>query len=428
MMMAQSKADILQMITAALAAVDPYTCTQGRLHWSGQRLVVGERSFDLVSGRLFVVAIGKAAVAMGQAAADRLGDRLTAGIAVTKTGQTKMVDHPAFRTLFAAHPVPDSRSVAAADAVTQLLEQTAAGDLVLFLISGGASALCTQPLLKMADWQALSRALLASGCPIQAFNTVRQQLDRVKGGGLGRLAAPADTLTLVLSDVIGNRIDMIGSGPTVPCEHTPADALAILQKYGVRSDAAVAQLKRLPAVVSRFDAPFVFVGDVSLACRAAADKGTALGYRMKLLTTTLEGEASEVGRWAADLTRRLEPRDCLLAGGETTVTVRGSGIGGRNQELALSAAVELAGAADDLLVATCATDGEDGPTAAAGACVTGRTVALAQRLGLDAAKFLADNDSHTFFDRLGDHLIVTGPTGTNVNDLLFVVRAFHPHR
>lgn len=418
---ADHKNHIHQMINAAIAAVDPFKSTQKKLQLAGSQLTVGRTSFDLSLGRLFVVAIGKAAVPMAKGALKHLGDLVSIGIAVTKKGQTTVVEHPAFETLFAAHPVPDESSVKAADAVIELLEQTAEGDVVLFLISGGASALCTKPLLGMEDWQALSQALLASGCSIQAFNTVRKQLDAVKGGGLGHLASPAKMMTLVLSDVIGNPIDMIGSGPTVPNRQSPADALAILEQYGVDNGAAIKKLNQLPRAQVQFESPYEFVGDLQIACDVAAAKAAELGYKTKILTTQIQGEASEAGRWAVEIAKDLERGECVIAGGETTVTLTGDGIGGRNQELALSAAIALEGI-PDVVVATYATDGDDGPTNAAGAIVTGDTVKLGREKGLEAVEYLSNNDSHSYFGRLGDHLVITGQSGTNVNDLLFVMR------
>ena len=243
---AQHPTYIDQMIETAVAAVDPYQATFKSIEVTPDTVVVSGNHFDITQGRVFVVAIGKAAVPMAHAAVDRLGSDLITGIAVSKKGQTTTVPHPRVQTLFAAHPVPDHSSVEAAEAIIDLLADTAADDLILFLISGGASALCTKPLIPLNEWQTLSHALLASGCPIQAFNTVRKQLDQVKGGGLGELATPAHMMTLVLSDVIGNPIDMIGSGPTVPNPQSPADALAILTRYNISHPAAESHLNSCP--------------------------------------------------------------------------------------------------------------------------------------------------------------------------------------
>ncbi|MFT5193350.1 MAG: glycerate 2-kinase [Cellvibrionaceae bacterium] len=415
------KSHLFEMINAAVAAVDPYKSTQKLLKLDKNRLSIGDQEFDLNAGRLLIVAIGKAAVPMANGVVDQLGRWVDSGVAVTKKGQTQKVSHPAVQTLFAAHPVPDESSIKAADLIIELLEQTAEGDLVLFLISGGASALCTRPLLEMEDWQALSQALLASGCSIQEFNTVRKQLDGVKGGGLGQMVSGANMMTLVLSDVIGNPIDMIGSGPTVPNSQIPADALAILEKYEIDSPVAVKKLKETPHSQHDFDSPFEFVGDLKIACQAAKEAATKLGLHAKILTTKLDGEAREVGALAAGIAKELEPGVCVIMGGETTVTLTGTGIGGRNQELALAAAIDLAGVAD-VVIATYATDGDDGPTNAAGAIVTGETVKSGLGLGLRAADYLARNDSFTYFEQVEEHLIITGQTGTNVNDLLFIIR------
>lgn len=419
---ADHQTHIMTMIKAAVASVDPFFSTCNALEIEGNRLTAAGQTVELDSGRLFLIAIGKAAVPMASAAAELLGEAIDAGVAVTKVGQSTTVPHPQIGTLFAAHPVSDERSVEAAETVQAVLEQTTAADFVLFLISGGASALCTLPLIPLAAWQTLSRELLASGCTIQEFNTVRKQLDRIKGGGLARMALPARFATLVLSDVIGSPISMIGSGPTVPNPQTAADALAILKKYRIEHRAAIDTLNRsVDQPVKPFKAPFAFVGDLEIAARAALQQAESLRFEAWVGETTLTGEARAVGRQAAELARGLTPGSCLILGGETTVTLNGNGVGGRNQELALAAAIEMAGCSD-LIIATYATDGDDGPTDAAGAIVTGQTVSQARSTGLEPAEYLANNDSYTFFKQLENHLIITGQTGTNVNDLLFIVR------
>ena len=413
---------IMSMIEAAVAAVDPYLSTRDALEIEGNRLTAADQTFDLGSGRLFIIAVGKAAVPMATAAAEILADALYAGVAVTKAGQSESVPHPQVQTLFAAHPVSDERSVEAAESVQGLLAQTTAADFVLFLISGGASALCTLPMVPLAAWQTLSQALLASGCSIQEFNTVRKQLDRVKGGGLARMALPARFATLVLSDVIGSPISMIGSGPTVPNPQTAADALAILNKYRIEHRPVIEALNRFVDHSSQsFKAPYAFVGDLDIAAQAALRQAETLHFKASVGDTTLTGEAREVGKQAAELVQGLEPGSCLILGGETTVTLTGNGIGGRNQELALAAALDIA-EIPNVIIATYATDGDDGPTDAAGAIVTGYTAQQARSIGLEPAAYLARNDSFTFFNQLENHLIITGQTGTNVNDLLFLIK------
>jgi glycerate 2-kinase len=340
----------------------------------------------------------------------------------------------------AAHPVPDAAGIHATRAIVELLEQTDQHDLVICVISGGASALLTLPAdeISLEDVQLTTDALLRSGATIDEINIVRKHLDNVKGGGLARLAAPARVITLVLSDVVGNPLDSIGSGPTVADRSTWADAAAVLDRFGLweRVPPSVGRrlrqglTGRLAETPKPADPVFartrtVVVGSNLLACEAAAVAAEELGLRSLILSTYVEGEARQVGRVLASLLREVAasghplPRPCaLIAGGETTVTVRGSGRGGRNQELCLSAATALHGL-QDVLLASVGTDGNDGPTDAAGAIVDGTTLERAATLGLDPARYLADNNSYAFFDRLGD-LIRTGPTNTNVNDLILL--------
>lgn len=415
------KTHIMQMVHAAVAAVDPFACTANGIQREGGSITLAERSFDISAGKIIIIAIGKAAIPMLNGANSILGDRISYGVAVTKKGQGGQVNHSRVTVHFAAHPVPDESSVQAAEAVLDCLSQATDSDLVIFLISGGASALCTKPLIPLAEWQTLSKALLASGCTIQEFNTVRKQLDEVKGGGLAQRVIPAKFVTLVLSDVIGNPIDMIGSGPTVPNPQKPEDAVAILNKYRIEHRLAIDALSNLPFHAGWFESPVEIVGDLAVAAKASQTVAMQLGFKASIRSTELVGEASDVGKMAAELSRKLLPGDCVIFGGETTVTIQGNGVGGRNQELALSAAIGIR-SLPNIVIATYATDGDDGPTAAAGAIVTGETIELGGKKGIDAAEYLANNDSHSYFSRLGDQLIVTGQTGTNVNDLLFVIR------
>lgn len=427
------------LVNASLAAVDPAAAVRRNLHLHGRRLLVGQKEFDLRHGRVFLVGAGKAARAMGQAAAVILDDLLTAGVLIGKreapssrpaaaAGQTPEGKLPTrLRLRLAGHPLPDQAGVSATAEVVHMLGQTNHGDLVLCLISGGASALLTQPILPLDQWQRLVDALLASGCTINELNAVRKRMDRVKGGGLARLAAPAACASLILSDVVGNPLDIIGSGPTVANPDVPALAGQILKRYELA--------RRLPAdhwqaiseqldQLGRQDQPAsdaynVIVGDVRQAAEAALIAARKIGFEAQLLTAHLEGEAREVGRVAGALAKGARPNTCLVLGGETTVTVRGGGFGGRNLEVALAAALSIDGW-PDRAVLTFATDGDDGPTDAAGALVTGQTIAQARQLGLDARRHLDDNDSYPLLQAIGS-LIITGQTGTNVNDLIFVL-------
>jgi hydroxypyruvate reductase len=329
-----------------------------------------------------------------------------------------------------------------------LLEQASARDLVLVLISGGGSALLTLPApgISLDDVQAMTALLLACGASINEINSLRKHLDIIKGGGLARMATPATVVTLILSDVVGNPLDVIASGPTVPDETTFADAYHVLERYSLLSSAPAAIVARLQAGM-RGEVPetpgagdpvfervgYTLVGSNQQAAAAALAAARAEGLNALILTTYVQGEARVVGQFLAAVARELAttgctgggvpsllPRPaCLIVGGETTVTLRGSGRGGRNQEMALAAVRGMAGLPDTALI-TLATDGEDGPTDAAGAVVTGETLRRAQERGLDPDAALAHNDSYPFFAALGD-LVQPGPTATNVNDLALVV-------
>jgi hydroxypyruvate reductase len=434
-----ARTQVLQLVDQALEAVRPDRLVRSRLIRHGRQLTIGPITHHLDNGRLFLISTGKAALPMAQAAADVLGDAIDAGIGITKQLPTDcrlpITDYHFF---VGDHPIAGERSLRATTAVTNLLSQTRPGDLVLCLISGGTSALLSQPLIPLADWQALNHALLASGCTIKEFNTVRRQLDAVKGGGLARLAAPAQVVSLILSDVIGNDLSAIGSGPTVFTGETPQDALAVLRNYelGIRNDGggtavyqriqATLNTHRLPMTDDRFPPPTnLIISDICHAASVARQSAESSGFTTTILTTHLEGEAREAGKFAAALAKALAPGHCAILGGETTVTLRGNGVGGRNLEVALSAAIALDGW-EHIAIATFATDGDDGPTGAAGAVVTGQTVGYGRNLHLDAHQYLNNNDSYTYFQQLdtagySPHLLITGPTGTNVNDLIFII-------
>lgn len=405
------------------------------LRLSGQTLVVGDVEYDIGRGRVFVIAAGKAATIMGAAAAEILGSWLAAGILIDKRDEGKLPGE--FTTgvylprslvqRFAGHPVPDEAGVLATLEVIEMLDETMPADLVLCLISGGASALLTQPVLPLPQWQRLVDILLASGCTINELNAVRKRLDRVKGGGLARMCEPAACASLILSDVVGNPLDIIGSGPTVPNPDDPALSGRILRRYQVDQRLSPEEW----AVVSDHldqlgtetppirHAQHIIIGDVRQAAEAALNAAAELGFDARLLTTHLEGEAREVGRVVAALAKDAASNTCLVLGGETTVTVTKDGLGGRNQELALAAAIALDGW-PGRVVATFATDGDDGPTDAAGGLVTGQTMIAARQLGLQAENYLDNNDSYHLLEATGS-LIKTGQTGTNVNDLTFVL-------
>ena len=432
-----------KVLQAALAAVEPGQAVRRFVSRDDDRLIVGDRAYRLADfRRVVVIGAGKASAPMAAAVEEVVGDRLPIEGSVTvRYGNSAPTRHVRIRE--GGHPVPDSACAEGTQAIVELMEDIDERDLVVCVISGGGSALLTLPDddLSLDDLQRTTDALLRSGATINEFNVVRKHLDAVKGGGLARLAAPARLVTLMLSDVVGNPLDAIASGPTVADTSTWSDAAAVFDRYDLwdRVPASVARRLRagvagdLPDTPKPGDPLFertqaVIVGSNLLACQAAASAASDAGFSTLVLTTYVEGEAREVSRVLAGLLREVDASGhplqrpcCLIAGGETTVTIRGGGRGGRNQELALSAAFSLQGTRD-VLLASVGTDGSDGPTDAAGAFVDGTTLDRARALGLDAARYLADNDSYTFFDRLGD-LIRTGPTNTNVNDL-YVLLAF----
>jgi len=329
----------------------------------------------------------------------------------------------------AGHPLPDERGLAATEELLALASSAGPEDLVLALISGGGSALLTKPApgVSLADLQKLTDLLLASGAEIGEINQLRQRLDVVKGGGLARVVSPANLAALILSDVVGDPLELIASGPTVITASPKQAALATVRKYALEDHlpgSIRSALRRPPLPPFAPNQPNnILVGNNETAGRAAMAEAQRLGYQAELLTTRLKGEASEVGRAYGQRLRQfasqMAPRPAVwVAGGETTVTLSGGGLGGRNQELALAAVAALDGLPAAALVAL-ATDGGDGPTDAAGAVITGETLARAQALGLDPDIFLHNNDSYHFFRQLGDGL-TPGPTRTNVNDLLFL--------
>jgi hydroxypyruvate reductase len=403
------------------------------LRRDGEALVAGDRRLDLAAiDRILVLGCGKAGAAMARAVEDALGDRTAAGLVVVKDGYalpTRVV-----QVVEAGHPVPDARGEAAAARLLELAQGAGGHDLVVVLISSGGSALTPAPAppVTLAEKQQVTRALLGAGATIGELNAVRKHLSRLKGGQLARAAAPAAVVTLVLSDVIGDPLDVIGSGPTAPDPTTFADALDVLRARGVlggvpasvRQRLEAGEAGRLPETPKPGDELFArvshaVIGNNALVAEAAVARAQALGYRAELLTRRLEGEAREVARDLVRRARRMPPGACLVAAGETTVTVRGRGRGGRCQELALAAALELADG-ERLTVLAAGTDGTDGPTDAAGAIVDGATLARGRARGLDPRAALDDNDAYTFLAAAGD-LLVSGPTHTNLLDLYAVL-------
>lgn len=369
------------------------------------------------SGRVLLVAAGKAAWQMASAAAAQLGDGLCAGVVVTKYDHVKG-DIPHCTCYEAGHPVPDENSFAATQAALDLVKDAGEGDTVLFLLSGGGSALFEKPLVSGEELQNITGQLLACGADIVEMNTLRKRLSAVKGGRFAQLCAPAKVFAVVLSDILGDPLDMIASGPACPDSSTCAQALAVVEKYHLTlSDAAMECLKQeTPKQLDNVETQIT--GSVRQLCAAAAQVCRQLGYEPVILTDQLCCQAKEAGSFLASIVKthaRPEHPMAFIAGGETVVQLTGKGRGGRNQELALAAAEGIAGM-DNAAVFSVGSDGTDGPTDAAGGYVDGSTRAALLAAGLTVHGVLAENDAYHALQKT-DGLIVTGPTGTNVNDV-----------
>ena len=328
------------------------------------------------------------------------------------------------KVLVGGHPLPDDGSLRAGRALLDLAESAGPDDLVLVLISGGGSALAEVPLpgVSLDDLQVVNLALLRSGAPITEVNTVRRHLSALKGGGLGAAAAPARLASLIVSDVVGSPLEAIAGGPTVPDPTSAEEAIRVLADRGIAPPPAVSRVLHASSQTPRRPIGVASViADGSIAAHAAAGAAADLGVAARVASTTLQGEARRVGAELAASARDLPPATMAIYAGETTVTVSGSGIGGRNQELALAAGIALDGY-PDALVASFGTDGVDGPTDAAGGIGDSETIQRGVRLGFDARAALAENDSATYLGATGDQLRC-GPTGTNVGDVVVVYRS-----
>jgi glycerate 2-kinase len=423
-MAASLRPQAFRIFRAALKAADPYQAVLRHLRIDPEPY-----------RNIFVIGAGKASAQMARAIERLLGARISGGLISVKDGHGAKLRR--IEVHECGHPVPDARGVAGARRIAQIAIQAGPDDLVICLISGGASALLPLPAppITLAEKQKTTRLLLHCGASIHEVNCVRKHISRIKGGQLARLAYPATLLTVILSDVIGDDLDVIGSGPTVPDRSTFADARAIFEKYRIWSKLPFSVRDRLSSAVEETPKPGdkifentnnIIVGSNALAVNAAALEARRLGFHTLVLSTFVEGEAREVARVHAAIAkeiratgRPLQTPACVISGGETTVTIRSNGLGGRNQEFALAAALDIAGLRD-VAILSAGTDGTDGPTDAAGAIAYGTTLLRAEKLGLDAAAFLANNDSYRFFETTGD-LIKTGPTGTNVADVQVIL-------
>jgi hydroxypyruvate reductase len=437
---AKLRKDAMTIFRSALAAVDPEEAVRRHLRVEESTLSLEGRRYDLnACERILVVGAGKAVAPMAKALEDMLGDRIDSGVLVVKDGHGLPLRK--IRVQEASHPVPDERGVAGTLEILKLLQGAGKHDLVLCLISGGGSALLIAPAegIRLPDKQATTRSLLACGATIHEINTIRKHLSRAKGGQLARAAHPAAVLSLILSDVVGDDLDVIGSGPTVPDRSSYQDTMDIFRRYDIWDRIPVPVRERvsqgvrgaLPETPKPGDPAFegcvqVLVGSCLRALTAASESAERLGYRSLILTSKVEGEAREVAKAFAAIGKEvlsshhpLAPPACILTGGETTVTLQGDGRGGRNQEFVLAGAIALDGTGRIVVLAG-GTDGTDGPTDAAGALADGLTIGRAKALGMDPHAFLKRSDSYHFFKPLDD-LIITGPTRTNVMDVYMLL-------
>ena len=428
-----------QLLVAGLDAANPESAIRRAVRVRNNRLMVGARQYDLTQfSRIVCTGAGKASGAMAAALERQLGARLEGGLVVVTDGRAEKTKR--IQLIEARHPVPDHRSEQAARRMIRLLESLSERDLVLMVLSGGASSLLAAPAagLTLKEKQLTTRLLLGSGATIQEINTVRKHLSGIKGGRLAN-ATSATVITFILSDVPGDDPATVGSGPMAPDPSTFADAKRVLDAYGIRNRIPLAVRRhvdrgvrgRVPDTPKPGEALFSriqhhVIGNNRSAIECMAKRAGALGLRPLILTTTLSGEAHEIGKLFGELAREMhlsgnpiKPPACLLAGGELTVTVKGKGMGGRAQEFALAAAPSIDGLSR-VFVAGFGTDGIDGPTEAAGAVVDGGTVSRAKQKGVSLEAALRENDSHGFFHRVGGH-VVTGPTGTNVNDVYMIL-------
>lgn len=437
-----SRQDILAIFYAGLDAADPKGAVMKILRLrKGELLSIGSDLYDLKDfERIVVVGFGKAASPMAQALEDILGSRITKGTVTTKYGYGLLLKY--ISSVEAGHPIPDQAGLSAAKQILQLLDAAGDKDLVICLISGGGSALVPLPEegISLTDKQETTRALLECGASIHEINTIRKHISKIKGGKLARAAFPATLVALMLSDVIGDDLDVIASGPTVPDRTTFGDCMNIIDNYDISASipqpvlsflkrGAEGKEKETPKPGDPvFDSSHAYiVGSSLLSLEAAKRKARDLGYNAIILSSSIEGETREVAKVHTAIAREIaatgnpiEKPACIISGGETTVTIRGNGMGGRNMEFCLASAVEIEGM-EGVTVLSGGTDGTDGPTDAAGAIVDGKTLTKARSRGLDPLLYLKNNDSYHFFE-VTDDLLRTGPTMTNVMDMrIFLV-------
>lgn len=441
----QMRSEAQEIFKSGIEAVDPYAAVKRFVRLDGSRLILSPDStaqtvLDMDRyDRVLIVGGGKATAPMAKAVEDLIGERIQAGIINVKYGFTQPLRFT--RIVEAGHPIPDQNGVEGARAVLELLAEAGEGDLIFSLISGGGSALLPQPIapITLAEKQEMTRKLLACGASIDEINALRKHISSSKGGQMARAAHPATVVNLMLSDVVGDKMDVIASGPFVPDRSTFDDVIGVLKKYDLKDipetirdhlDAGLAG--RVPETPKPGDDVFrsvhnFVVGSNILALEAAAERAKALGYRTLILSSMVEGETREVALVHTAIAKEIlktgkpvSPPACVISGGETTVTIRGKGLGGRNQEFCLAASLDLAGLELRVVVLSGGTDGNDGPTDAAGGVVDSLTKRRGAERGATAVDYLQDNDAYHFLEKTGD-LLITGPTHTNVMDVRLIL-------
>lgn len=420
---------------AALREVDPYEIVKQ----STDKIVSLYKTDNY--NRIIVISFGKAAFPMAKALEDCLGNLITAGVGITKYGHRKY-DLKKVIMYEAGHPMPDEKGLRATEEIVKLVSRADEKTLIVCLISGGGSALLVSPCegITLSEKRKITELLLKAGATINELNAVRKHISKVKGGRLAEFAYPAKIISLIISDVIGDRLDVIASGPTSPDETTYDNALKVLEKYRLTRSCPASILEVLhkgmkgiiPETPKKGNRIFervenIIIGNNKLLLNGAKVKAKSLGLHTEIISSEISGEARDVGKQFAkqaiethnSLSEKNNGKICLISGGETTVTVRGNGKGGRNMELALAFAIEIDGI-NGITLLSAGTDGTDGPTDAAGAIVDGQIVAKAKAIGLNPEEYLMNNDSYNFFKKIDD-LLISGPTGTNVMDIQIMV-------
>jgi glycerate 2-kinase len=435
------RVDAEKIFLAAVARVNPYEAVRHFVHLEGEKLILGcegRQQTELDLGQfdgILVVGGGKGTAPMAKAVEDLLGERIRKGVVTVKYGFGERLS--CIEVIEAGHPIPDQNGVAATRKILEILKEAEEKDLVFSLISGGGSALLPQPAdgITLQEKQAITKSLLECGATIEEINAIRKHISASKGGQMAKLSYPATVVNLMLSDVVGDRMDVIASGPFVPDTSTFEGAWEIILKYrleeippSITKYLRIGLERELPETPKEGDPVFKrvhnrIIGSNILALEAAKREAETLGYRTLILSSRIQGEAKEVARVHTAILKEVlasghpvPPPACIISGGETTVTIKGNGIGGRNQEFCLAAALDLGELPPRVLVLSGGTDGNDGPTPAAGAMVDSLTEEGGAKAGMDASAYLEDNDSYHFFEKT-DGLLVTGPTNTNVMDV-----------